>query len=350
VVHLTIAVALSLVLSWLSYRFIEQPLRVRPTPTKKSVVGYVVAVFALPGVVILATWLITSRYLLPLVAEVAGSPLEESTAKDERCLSSTVFDDQWAERCVFFSDAPGPPVYLIGDSTATHHGEGLLRAGLELGRPVKIWNGIQCLPFNKVLVTKEDGEVNREHCDDYEDFLEGTLPSAEPGTVIIAFSDITQWMDSVNYTLADGTVVSGGIEKGKAVEGPLIDYVTLLATWGHDAILVYPVPNFRSAGPGYSPRMCTLWHIFDDTCGPKVDRSDMLNLQKEMRHSITQAARATGSPTFDLFDLYCDDTICSPSRDGLLTYSDDTHISTAESASLAPQWIQLLRTIEASTE
>jgi peptidoglycan/LPS O-acetylase OafA/YrhL len=344
VFHLTIAVVVSLVLSWLSYRFVEQPLRVRATPTKKSVLGYVVAVFALPGVVILATWFLTSRYLLPLVADVAGSPLEVSTARDERCLSSTRFDDQWAERCTWFADAPGRPVYLVGDSTATHHSEGIIAAGAATGRPVRVWNGIQCIPFSGVLVTKVNGELDREHCADYLEFLEDTLPSAEPGTVVIAFSDIMQWMDSVTYTLPDGSVVSGGAEKGKAVEQPLIDYVNLLASWGHDAILVYPIPNFRSVGPGYSPRMCTLWQILDDTCGPKVERTDMLLLQKQARESIANAARVTGSPTLDLFERYCDDTVCSPSRDRLLTYLDDTHISTAESRSLAPQWERLLRT------
>jgi peptidoglycan/LPS O-acetylase OafA/YrhL len=340
--HLTIAVMVSVVLSWLSYRFIEQPLRLRPTPTKKSVAGYVITVLALPGFVILVTWFVSARFLLPLVAEVAGSPLEESTARDERCLSSTRFDQAWAERCTWAADAPGPPVYLIGDSTATHLGEGLIEAGAGVGRPVKIWNGIQCIPLNGVTITNQEGRLDRQHCAEYVEFLDNSLSTAEPGTVIIAFSDLMQWLDRVDYTLADGTVASGGVEKGRAVEKPLIDYVELLASWGHDAILVYPVPNFRSVGPGYSPRMCALWEILDDTCGPRVPRGDMVALQKEARESIATAARVTGSPTFDLFDRYCSVELCSPSRGGLLTYLDDTHISTAESASLAPLWRDLL--------
>lgn len=341
--HMAAAVAISLLLAWLSYRFIEQPLRSRLTPTPASVAKYVAVVLALPGIVILTTWFVATRYLLPLVEDVAGAPLEESTARGERCLSSTRFDEAWAERCTWFPDAPGDPIYLIGDSTATHLGEGLILAGEELDRPVKIWNGIQCVPINGMQITRENGQIDRGHCVDFQDFIDGALRGGSPGTVIIAFSDIMQWLPSVNFTLADGSVFTDGAEKGAAIEGPLVDYIDQLENWGHDAVIAYPVPNFRSVGPGYSPRMCTLWEIFDDTCGPTVDRSEMLELQNEVRGSVTNAAEQTGSATFDLFDRYCVSDVCSPSRDRLLTYRDDTHISTAESASLAPLFVDLLR-------
>ena len=340
--YTTIAVAISLALAWLSYRFIEQPLRVRDTSTPPAMLKYLGAVVVLPGLVIAATTIITTRFLLPLVEEVAGSPLEESTARDERCLSSTRFDDAWAERCTWFADSPGDPIYLIGDSTAEQLGEGVIAAGEQLGRPVKIWNGIQCVPFPGMLVTRQDGRVDRSHCPDYQQFIDATLQDGPAGTVIVAFSDITQHLESVNYTLLDGTVATGSRDKGEIIQIPLTDYVNQLQSWGHETVIVYPIPNFRTAGPGYSPRLCTVWEIFDDTCGPKVDRGEMLDLQKEIRGSVSNAATATGSATFDLFDRYCTDTTCSPSRDRLLVYLDDTHITKAESEALAPLWAQML--------
>lgn len=341
-VYMSAAVALSIFLAWLSYRFVEQPLRTRDTSTKKALASYVALVVALPGLVIAATAIIASRFLLPLVQDVAGSPLDESTARDERCLSSTGFDEAWAERCTWFPDSPGDPIYLIGDSGAEQLGEGLIAAGQQLGRPVKIWTGIACMPFTGMFVTNEDGRLRRSHCADYQQFIDATLQDSPPGTVIISFSDFTQHLDHMNYTLADGTVVSGHEEKGRAVEIPLVDYVEQLHTWGHETVIAYPIPNFRSVGPGYSPRMCTLWELFDDTCGPKVDRAQMLGLQQEIRDSVTNAAASTGSRTFDLFDRYCTDTICSPSRDRLLVYLDDIHISKAESATLQPLFVDLL--------
>ena len=340
--YTSIAVAVSLVLAWLSYRFVEQPLRTRDTSTPGEILRYLGLVVAVPGIVIAATAIIASRYLLPLVQEVAGSPLEESTARDERCLSSTRFDDAWAARCTWFADAPGDPIYLIGDSTAEQLGEGVIAAGEQLGRPVKIWNGIQCVPFNGMLVTKLDGRVDRVHCPDYQEFIDTTLRRGPPGTVIIAFSDITQHLETVTYTLADGTVATGSHDKGRILEIPLTDYVNQLQSFGHETVIAYPIPNFRKVGPGYSPRMCTLWEIFDDTCGPKVDRSDMLSVQQEIRDSVTTAASTTNSRTFDLFDRYCTDTTCSPSRDRLLVYLDDTHITKSESLDLAPLFVDLL--------
>ena len=340
--YMSVAVAISLGLAWLSYRFIEQPLRTRDTSTKKKMAAYIGIVVALPGLVIVATTIIATRYLLPLVQDVVGSPLEESTARDERCLSSTRFDEAWAERCTWFADSPGDPIYLVGDSTAEQLGEGLIVAGEELGRPVKIWNGIQCIPFSGMLVTKEDGRVDRSHCLDYQEFIDSTLQNSPPGTVVIAFSDITQYFDHVTYTLTDGTVASGPTEKGRVLEIPLTDYVEQLQSWGHDTVIAYPIPNFRIVGPGYSPRMCTLWELFDDTCAPKVERVDMLNLQQEFRESVTRAAESTRSDTVDLFDRYCPDDTCSPSRDRLLVYLDDTHITKAESLSLAPLLVDVL--------
>ena len=340
--YMTVAVALSLVLSWLSYRFIEQPFRTRDTSTPSQMVTYLGVVVMLPGIVIAATTIIATRYLLPLVQDIAGSPLEESTARDERCLSSTRFDEAWAQRCTWFADSPGDPIYLIGDSTAEQLGEGVIVAGEQLGRPVKIWTGIQCIPFTSMLVTKEDGRVDRSHCPDYQEFIDQTLQSGPPGTVIISFSDITQHVETVTYTLSDGTIASSGEEKGKILEIPLTDYVQQVQSWGHNTVIAQPIPNFRSVGPGYSPRLCTLWEIFDDTCAPQVDRGDMLDLQREIRTSVTNASLVTGSSTFDLFDRYCTDTTCSPSRDRLLVYLDDTHITKAESEALAPLWTRLL--------
>ncbi len=339
---LGIAVAVSLGLSWLSYRFIEEPLRHRPTPTARSIAFYVLAVVAIPGAVIFATWFLTFRYLVPFVENIAGSPMKESTAVDNRCLSSTRFDDAWALRCTWFPDAGGSPVYLIGDSTATHLGEGLILAGQELNRPVKIWNGILCIPFPGMQVTKEDGRVDRRHCPEYQEFVDSRLHEGKPGTVILGFSDIPQHSDELNYSLVDGTVASGKSAKGRALEEPLVDYVQLLASWGHEVVIAYPVPNFRSVGPGYNPRMCSLWELIDDTCAPRVDREDMLDLQNEMRYSVNAAATRTGASTIDLFDRYCDEAICTPSRNRLLVYHDDTHISKDESALLAPDFIALL--------
>jgi hypothetical protein len=307
------------------------------------VVKFVALVLSLPGIVIVATWIVGSRFVFPLVETVAGSPLEESIGRDERCMSSTRFDDAWAERCTWNPESAGAPIYLIGDSTATHFDEGLVIASAELDRPLSIWNGILCLPFNSVTANNDEGRLYRDHCARYQEFINQRLVTGPPGTVVIGFSDLTQWFPDVTYVLADGTSTNDPREKGQAIEFALADYITELESWGHTVVTAYPVPNFRHVGPGFSPRMCTLWELLDDTCAPRVDRGEMLELQAEVRESVTNAAQKTGTATIDLFDQYCDDAVCSPSRDGLLVYHDDTHITAAESRALAPELIELLR-------
>lgn len=338
------AIILALALSWLSYRFLEQPLRHRPTPSAGAVVRYIMFVTALPGIVIAVTWFLASRILLPRIEEVVGSPLEESTPRDETCAASGDFTDGWAERCTWNRDASGDPVYLIGDSTATHLGEGLIIAGEELGRPVKIWNGILCIPLDDITVLGPDGEKDNPHCDEYQQFIDRKLQEGPPGTVIIAFSDITQLREEVSFSLADGTVATTAQDKGRVLEKPLTDFSHQLQSWGHETVLVYSVPNFRAVGPGYSPRNCTLWELFGDTCAPEVARAEMLALQSDKRLAISNSAAATEAPTVDLFDRYCTQTTCSPSRDRFLAYRDDTHLSSEESKSLAPMFVELLRT------
>lgn len=341
-VHTSAAAAVALAVSWLSYRFIEQPLRQRPTPRPQDVARYVTTVLAVPGMVIGSTWLVATQVIQPVLEEEIGSPLLISVAEDNRCLSSNRFDEEWAKRCTWFADSAGQPVYLIGDSTATHLDEGLLVAAEALDRPVSIWNGILCIPLSSLQVIRE-GRPDREHCPVYQSFIDDRLAQAEPGTVIIAFSDTTQWNTQIDYVLSDGRRFSDPNEKGSAVYEPLVDEIVKLQSVGHEVVVVYPIPNFRTIGPGYDPRSCAIWELFDDTCAPRVSRSEMLELQQTKRDAIARATAETETRTLDLFDRYCGPDTCSPSREGFLTYFDDIHISVEESLLLAPLWEDILR-------
>ena len=340
----TAAVALSLLLASLSYRFVETPLRSAPTESALSAVRYVAVVLGVPGIIIATSAVAENQVVRPYVSEIAGQPFQTTWAEKFDCLGQGGFDDQWADRCSVNSDASGRPIYLIGDSTAAQLADGLVLAAEQTGRPLSAWTAALCLPVSSlVTVTTEDGLPEPRHCEEYVEFVDSKLQSAPPGTVIIAFSDATQWRSWISYRVDGQLPVSGPEEKASLMGQELEGQISLIRETGHDVVVVFPIPNFNALDVEYRPRACSLWQLGADTCAPNVPTHTMADLQSAWKRALSQAAEKTKSLTVDFSARYCDTETCSPSRNGVLVYRDDFHISAEESVQIAQDLVAILK-------
>ena len=338
----TAAVALSLFLASLSYRFVETPLRSAPTESARSVVRYVAVVLGVPGIIIATSAVAENQVVRPYVSEIAGQPFQTTWAEKFDCLGQGGFDQRWANRCSVNSHASGEPIYLIGDSTAAQLADGLVLATEQTGRPLSVWTAALCLPLsNLVMVTTEDGLPEPAHCREYVDFVDSKLQTAPPGTVILAFSDATQWRSWISYQATGQSAVSSVEEKALVMGVELERQISHMRESGHDVLVVFPIPNFTALGVEYRPRACSLWQLGGDSCAPRVPAQNIEDAQAQWKVSMAKASARAGAKTFDFSGDFCDETTCSPSRKGILAYRDDLHITAGESERIGPIIVNL---------
>lgn len=338
------AVALSFILAGLSYRFVERPLRSSPTESTRDTLRYVALVLGVPGIITAASTIVENQVVKPYVSQIAGQPFLTSWAEEFDCLAQGSFDAEWASRCSVNTDAPGTPIYLIGDSNAAQLADGLVIAANQTQRPLSVWTASLCLPLTDlVTVTTEEGLLEPSHCEDYIEFVDKALQSAPRGTVIIAFSDATQWRSWISYQVDGLSPVSSPEEKAAVMGQQLERQISSISESGHEVVIAQPIPNFTALNAEYRPRACSLWHLSQDTCAPRVSAQIMESLQSQWKHSLAQAAEKTGATVFDISNRYCDTETCSPSRGGLLVYRDNFHISAEESIDLASDLVSVLK-------
>jgi len=148
-----------------------------------------------------------------------------------------------------FAGGGGSPIYLIGDSNAAHHSDGLLRASEQLGRPLFVLYSGSCptLPVamtSKVGVHRMDERDADERCLPWIDFILGELEQAPDGTVVFAISP-TYWDRGYVDVVPAGS--SSSLPQKAILEQALLQQVRVLETFGHDVALVTPMvwPQFE---------------------------------------------------------------------------------------------------------
>jgi peptidoglycan/LPS O-acetylase OafA/YrhL len=339
------AAGLSLIPAVVSYRWIEQPLRSR-RPSAKHVVR-LVAAFMVPALALTGAALALSSvgYGIPAVAtarEASGRHIGNLSG----CMSWKAIDAADAARCTWNADAPGDPVYLVGDSIAEHYSEGLIAAGLETGRPVTVLVAAGC-PIYPVVI-ENDGQVlditADVRCNDYAQSALAWLDDQRPGLVLVGESDSAAWNPSplippmYGYPFADDAAKSAAIETG------LQGVVDRMQAAGHTVTLAMAPPSYRFPAPAWEPQRCFLIEVIEDACRASRTVDDLDALQGPLRDIIFRVADRSDAAVFDLRDRYCPDGVCSTHLDGQRVYLDAIHLSAAESAALTPRFVELLTT------
>lgn len=346
IVHLTwpssttatvIAAAASLIPATASYYFIERRFRHAPTPDRRSIVLFIAKVIWLPVLTWVAAWWIATRIVAPFVRDEIGQPTLDNIADESGCITEEGFSADWADQCWWGQQRPGEPIYLIGDSNAAHFGESIIGVGENLDRPVQILTAPSCIPLREMTVVYDFGVEVFPWCSEYNRFVYDYLDQAQPGTVVIAFSDVLSWSDDRFYLpTPDAQLVGGSESKAELLESLLLADANSLVERGHDLAFVKTVPQFRTPGPPWDPQECNLVQLAADDCARDVTIESLDSTQRFNRDAITHVAVQTGSPLVDPRQELCDDEVCSTGDNGFLTYRDDIHISVAEAKRLIP--------------
>ncbi|MBI3101318.1 MAG: acyltransferase [Burkholderiales bacterium] len=329
------AVALAIVLAWLTYHFIERPLRFgKQNKFKITSLGFLMLCIGVLGFYTFSqnglVFRMNSHINQTLWAQTI-EPLNTrlSDGSCERLLNFSIGPD-----AVCLTTSPNPEVLVVGDS----HAMALNSAAL-LGKvPVKtMLIGLHgCLPL--VGYSIQDGKLDK-GCNALSDQAIKVLnqyPSIR--TVVIAsrgplyFSGQGYGIEGPsNYSIValNGTTPTNQADMFRKGYSQLANKLLPL---NKEIIFVIDPPEL-----GEDPRGCLFKRpvsILDkaiSTC--TQDKQKVIDRQKIYREQINKIqADNHGVKIYDPMHLFCDSQLCYGLRDGKLLYWDDDHISVEASA------------------
>lgn len=329
------AAVLSVIPAFISYRWVEQPLReltVAPGLGSVRLVGFIlVPPVAASGLIGLA---VQKAYWSQEVRQFQAAS-QTHIGYRSGCMTYEPLELRDLEGCTWNPDAAGAPIYLIGDSIAEQFSEGVITAGESLQRPVVIASGAGCTPYPVDLSFLGPESPDEVDCEPFVDSLVPWFRGQEVGLVILGSTDISPWHPR------DGQ--SRSVERAAAIRDGLEGPVRALNEMGHDVLLAQAPPSFRYPEPGWSMHRCSVWTVLRGECVTQLPLETVDGVQGATRRAIQQVADRTGAGVFDLRDYLCDEENCfSQNGSTRYMYQDDLHLSVVASEKLAPEFVRAI--------
>ncbi len=331
-----IGVVASLVLGYVSWRYVERPFRARTRVPRVRLWRLAAAT----SVVLLGGGLATvhsAGFPARLSSEArALLALEPDALRDDPCLLQHAADIEAGDVCLFDTSRPGaaPRVALWGDSHAgAMRGEfadlAMLHGvqGLFLGR-------IGCPPLPGILKTNFPGG---EACLRYTDAALSLLLSLDSVELVVIHA---RWALSVEgarfgdepgrpYILDDKRYAHGEPGDNPAhVARALRRAVHALQAAGKRVLLIGSVPE-----SGYDvPRAAFASVMLGQPRSLRQPRTTFDRRQERSRLMLRAVAEEMRVDLLDPAEFFCDELYCVATRDGTALYIDDDHISPAGAA------------------
>lgn len=319
-----VAAAVSFLPAIISYRWVEQPLRRRQIVPGPVLVRVVAAVVTPPLVLAVASWLVADSYWSPRLETVAASPHQQHAMYTMGCWYDEHSGAVDPPPCRWQPDAPGAPVYLVGDSHAAALTEALVGASARIGRPLLATAGSAC-PLLDLRVTSPSRAGYDIACQEYARRVLTWLDGQPPGTVVIATTD-NYWLNSKHgVMLADGTTTTRTDLKIAAMREALTRTVRSLQAAGHQVVLVQTVPSFRG-DYAWAPARCSLSSTLAG-CPQRMPAAASTQRSAAVRAALSSVGSATHAIVVDLTPEICPGGVCVTADSGGPVYADESHLT-----------------------
>jgi peptidoglycan/LPS O-acetylase OafA/YrhL len=296
------AVAASVVLAWLTYRFVEQPIRYG-VRGNLAPIG-LLASMALAAALSFSIYIVKPEWLpnphnrtIVKDGDVGSAPFLEYYAKH---FSSCVEDNGLTvNNCI--ASHPGQPIKIaiLGDSHAHH-----LLAGLAAAFPE---TNIAYLGSNDMGGwIRPLPSINNP---DYRDIFRYVMGNSSIATVIIS----TWWDQQLAYAPI-----------GSSLENELKATAAALTSAGKKVYLADDIPTFWFAWP----QLCKYARELAPTPLCTEDRSVFEKDYRQYYSALQSVATSVnGAQVLNLAKFFCDPALCSMVRNGALLYRDPNHLN-----------------------
>ncbi len=338
-----IAAAASLGVAWLSFRYIELPIRYRSNPLRRNTLWLAVACVGIPlaAAGLLAQWhqtLKSDAGLNPFALH-ADALLDCDSPKP---LSRKPIDCSWP-----VAQSRGRGV-LVGDSLAGHYTEGFVAGMNAAGLDAQVATLSACTFIDFGSLARQARRVGMRPDPSCTAFVSRTMDDlvADPPDLVV-MSTSTQRYLRAPADESDPEATVNLAERQDLWFRAQAAMIRRLTEAGARVVVVGSVPRFKGWGQleegpfKESPAISIIAGVPRD--GPEIPREDARRAQLPGHIAQAAATAATGATSIDFFDVVCPSSTCTTEVGSVLTYRDFEHLSVATSRSLAPAFRDLAK-------
>jgi peptidoglycan/LPS O-acetylase OafA/YrhL len=352
---LIFAALLSFAPALLSFRYVESPLRLISTTSRKRLMSLLAITTAIP-IVICGFVLIGSNhgYWIPRITSTQDQVSLEHLGAFEPCAG--IGAPVAPQSCSTSTTASGTPVYLVGDSYSEQFVEAVGAAATARTSPFTRYTFGGCPLADVHLSPSSDPTTDwRGGCGKYKETTTQWLNSAQPGIVVLANAEFYFRDSSISLSDSTHPATSDPTSKLALYETGLKKTVAGLQNAGHQVLLVQPIPNYQLGSENESLRnwkgsdTCTGISLVTGSCSNAMDTS-LLTItarQQSIWNVLSQVSRDTRVGLLDLRPVLCPMGRCDIVKDGSWIYKDYLHLTVGASLGLSTEFETALTNLDA---
>jgi peptidoglycan/LPS O-acetylase OafA/YrhL len=330
--HFALALAITVLASAISYRYVETPIRTGKFIRK------------LPDWRVIAAGTIAAALVFGSISFNKGEMIRRAEAIQDPQFKDSKTTIQVLSQISKLEIGSGQSLIFVGDSHAGHYkymGHWIAKRTLAEFKSII---HVGCAYANLAGETRERPVT----CPSQGDFTEEVLNTAKPGDVVVLSSFSVPRIAELDKALDREQLLleldSALFEEARAkAMAETIEIVRTLQANGLTVVLAAPTPVFVSP-----PDRCIRWfNKMNPICagGFREPVDYQLKLRAPVMESYGEVAEVTGATLWDPFPLLCGAEVCSSEKDGRYLYVDQHHLSSNGNLLLVASFLETLKTI-----